>query len=130
MRQPELDEATNLARRLGEPELARILERLDLPENYEQQTERYHAATAEARARELLDDIRARAERAFEGKAGEQAKQVVERWARESGVTVDTFRKQATAAQLGRLHDVLSRLPRSAPIPRRPESNDRGRAAR
>ncbi len=125
MRPPELDEATKLARRLGEPELARILENLELPENYEQQAERYHAATAEARARELLDDIRARAERAFDGKAGEQAKQVAERWGRESGVTAETFRKQATPAQLGRLYDVLSRLPRSAPIPRRAEERRR-----
>jgi hypothetical protein len=123
MRPRELDEATKLAKRLGDPELASILEGVQLPEGYDQQVERVNALTAEQRARELLDDIRARAERCFDGQEGDAAQQVVERWGREHGVTAETLKKAAPAA-LGRLHDVLSRLPRPRHTP------TRGRGAR
>jgi hypothetical protein len=114
VRPPELDEATRLARKLGDPELARILERIDLPAHHEQQTERQRQAEAAARAREQLEDIRKRAGRVLAGKEGDAAQSVAERWARESGVTVESL-PQANAAALGRLHALLLRLPRRRP---------------
>lgn len=123
MRPRELEDATKLARKLGDPELARILAGIQLPENYEQEVERVNALTVEQRARELLEDIRARAERCFAGKEGEAAQQVAERWGQQHGIAPETLKK-AGASALGRLHDVLSRLPR----PRR--EPERGRGAR
>lgn len=111
MRPPELDEATRLAKRLGDPVLAEILERIELPDHYEELTERYCKATAAMRAREQLDDMKAEARKACEGKSGEQAKAVAAHWAGKEGVDVNAPEKASPAA-LGRLHYALSRLPR------------------
>jgi hypothetical protein len=111
MRFPELDEAADLARRQGAPELAEILERLELPERYIEQTERYVQATAAARARQQLDDMKAQAKKALAGGMGEDAQKVARHWASKEGV--DQERPElANSAALGRLHQALGRIPR------------------
>ena len=111
MRPPELDDATALARRLGDPVLADILAGIELPAGHDQRAERYARRRVEEQAREQLEEARARAQRALTGQLGDAAKAVAQRWAGEYGVTLESLGKAGSAA-LGRLEALLNKLPR------------------